>query len=100
MERSTEPVALHSLQLQGFLRQGRNILRIGKKTPETIIGQDIADLNDFNIDRNKQLKEERKKKETATIKKTYMIRMGKRYGSFKRPVIKKVFLIRLGKRSG
>ena len=49
-------------------------------------GRNIADLNDFNIDVNKQMKEERKKKETATLKKIYMVRMGRQDGSFKRPV--------------
>ena len=53
--------------------------------------RDIADFKDFDIDGNNQLKQERKKKETATIKKLYMSRMGKRDGSLKRPVIKKVF---------
>ena len=104
MERSTGPVALHSLQLLGFLRQGRNIRRFGKKTDEDMKSRDIDELNDFDIDsqddENKELKQERKKKEIATIKKVYMIRMGKRDGSLKRPVIKKIFLTRLGKRSG
>ena len=77
MEWFTEPVALHSLQLLSFLRQGRNILSIGMKTNEDMKGRNIADLNDFNIEGNKQMKEERKKKNTATLKKTYMMRMGK-----------------------
>ena len=100
MERSTVPVALHSLQLLGFLLQGRNILRFGEKTDEDMKRRVIIEVNDFDIDDNKLLKKERKRKEIATIKKTYMIRTGKRDGSFKRPVIQKVFLIRLGKRSG
>ena len=95
MPGSTQPVALHSLQLLGFLRQGRNILRFGEKTDEDIRSPDTDELIDVTIDlhddENKELKRERKNKGKAELKKTYMIRMGKRGGSFRQPVIKKGF---------
>ena len=96
-------MALHSFDLLGLLRQSRNILQFGEKADEDRRDHDTAQLidvdNGLQDDENKKLKEERKRKGEATIKKTYMIRMGKRDGSFKRPAIKKVFLTRLGKRS-
>ena len=99
----TQPVALHSFDLLGVLRQSKNILKFGEKTDEDRRDGDTAELvdvdNGLQDDENKKMKQERKRNGEATIKKTYMIRMGKRNGSFKRPAIKKVFLTRLGKRS-
>ena len=92
----TQPVALTSFDLLGVLRQSKNILKFGEKTDEDRRDGETDELidvdNGLQDDKNKKMKQERKRNGEATIKKTYMIRMGKRNGSFKRPAIKKGFL--------